>query len=231
MIYKENGIAQKNESQRELLKERLKEIYDSIGLNLSIQKAGFETYSKELYEYLHPLGRSHEKYIPVELFQLSREHLNVFLDNYILGDGHERICNNDIVQNSSERQVFTSSKRLADDLSYVILLAGYCPSFHLDKNKGKEVEFSNGTYTTNHDLNRISLNKSKYAQISGMDVDLIPYDDMVYCLELPKWHTLWIKSKNKTSWGGNCRCTASFFRSESNAEAMADDLSKPRDEE
>jgi SPP1 gp7 family putative phage head morphogenesis protein len=29
----------------------------------------------------------------------------------------------------------------------------------------------------------------------------------------------------------NCRCTASFFRSESNAESMADDISKPRDEE
>jgi SPP1 gp7 family putative phage head morphogenesis protein len=28
----------------------------------------------------------------------------------------------------------------------------------------------------------------------------------------------------------NCRCTASFFKSESNAESMADDISKPRDE-
>lgn len=224
-------ISQHNKEHRKLLEERLKEIYDSVGLKLSVQKEGFETYSRELYEYLHPLGRSHEKYIPEEVFQLSREHLNIFLDNYVKADGHERVCDNHVVQNSSEKQVFTSSKRLADDLSYLILLAGYCPSFHIDKNKGKEVEFANGTYTTNHDLTRISLNKSKYAQVSGMSVDLVPYEDMVYCLELPKWHTLWIKSKNKISWGGNCRCTASFFRSESLAEGMAGDISKPREEE
>jgi hypothetical protein len=203
-------ITQHIKENKELLKNVLSKICNSIGLNLSIQKYGFEIYSKGLYDYLIQLGRSNEKYIPKEMYSLSKEHINLFLNNYILGDGHERKQNNNLVQNSSERQVFTSSKRLADDLSYLILLAGFYPSFSIDKNKNKEIKFKNGTYKLNNDIYRISINKSKHANISNSVIDILDYDDMVYCLELPKWHTLWIKSNNKTSWGGNCRCVAMY---------------------
>ena len=37
-------------------------------------------------------------------------------------------------------------------------------------------------------------------------VDVIPYDDYTYCVELPKYHTLWVMRNGKTSWNGNCRC-------------------------
>lgn len=33
------------------------------------------------------------------------------------------------------------------------------------------------------------------------------YNDIVYCIELPKYHTLWIRRNGKTTWSGNCRCT------------------------
>lgn len=213
-------ISQHIEKNRTLLKERLTKISQSIGLKLSIQKQSFELYSKALYDYLEPLGYSNEKYIPTELFKLSKHDLNVFLDNYVNGDGYEQISSNRMVQNSSERQVFTSSRTLANGLSYLILLAGFCPSIRVDNAKGKEVEFKNGTYTINNDLTRISINKSKHANIANCSIDLIPYNDMVYCLELPKWHTLWIKSNGKTSWGGNCRCVAMY--STHTAEDFAD---------
>ena len=114
------------------------------------------------------------------------------------------------MQNSKERIIFTSSKRLADQLSLIILLSGYYPSFSIDQTEGKEVKFKNGTYTINHDLYRISLNKTRHATMQTMKIDNIPYDDFVYCLELPKYHTLWIRSNNKTCWGGNCKCVPQF---------------------
>ena len=40
--------------------------------------------------------------------------------------------------------------------------------------------------------------------------DVIPYTDLVYCVELPKYHTLWVMRNGKTSWNGNCRCTAMY---------------------
>lgn len=198
-------------------KDKVKEIYRRLcemipNSNVYMNGNNIEFRHKELYQYLSKLGKSSEKYIPTELFLLSREHLNIFLDNYISGDGHERNHHNDLVQNSSERVIFTTSKKLADDLSYVILLAGYYPSFYVEKTKGKDVKFNNGTYTINNNLIRISLNKSKHTNISGCTIDLNTYDDMVYCLELPKWHTLWIKSNNKTFWGGNCMCVSIYHR-------------------
>ncbi len=200
-------IAQQDPSGRAILKEGLKRIGESLGLRLAVGKEYFEFYSKELYEYLHPLGGSYEKYIPNELFILSREHLNIFLDNYLLSDGHERVKNNGMVPKSIEKVLFTTSPKLADDLSHIILLAGYYPSFAIHKMKGREVEFRNGTYKINRDMFRISINRTKHATMQNMTIDIVPYEDMVYCLELPKYHTLWVRRKGKTSWGGNCRCT------------------------
>jgi hypothetical protein len=199
-------IAQQDSYGRAILKEGLERIGESLGLRLAVGKEYFEFYSKELYEYLYPLGGSYEKYFPNDLFLLSREHLNIFL-NYLLSDGHERVKNNVMVPKSIEKVLFTTSLRLADDLSYIILLAGYYPSFAIHKMKDQEVEFSNGTYKINHDMFRISINRTKHTTMQNMTMDIVPYDDKVYCLELPKYHTLWVRRKGKTSWGGNCRCT------------------------
>jgi hypothetical protein len=35
----------------------------------------------------------------------------------------------------------------------------------------------------------------------------ILYNDMVYCVELAKYHTLWVRRNGKTAWCGNCRCS------------------------
>lgn len=205
-------IAQAISENREIIQPVLKNICDYLGLRLNIAKNQFVIYSKELYDYLHPLGHSYEKYIPKEVFTLNKECLNVFLDNYIRGDGHERICGK---YNSIERSVYTSSPKLKDDLSYLILLCGFCPSIWVHSKKGTEVEHRNGTYTQNYDIYGIRINTSKYSNYSALTVDVIDYDDYTYCVELPKYHTLWVMRNGKTSWNGNCRCVAMFFKKDS----------------
>ena len=182
--------------------DNFKEKYDLSG---SYQKEKIHINSKDLVNYFKPLGKSHEKYIPNELFILSSSDLDLFLDNYVLCDGHYRVRSNNLVQNTSERIVFTTSERLANDLAYIILLAGYCPSFSITNSKGKEIEFKNGIYTINNDLYNIRINKSEYTTISSSKIEKIHYEGMVYCLALPKYHTLWIRSNGKTSWNSNCR--------------------------
>jgi hypothetical protein len=200
-------IAQQISENREIIQPVLEKMCDYLGLRMNITKNSFVIYSKELYDYLLPLGYSNEKYIPSEVFTLNKECLNIFLDNYVRGDGHERIHGR---YNSVERSVFTSSVRLRDDLSYLILLCGYCPSISLHSHKGTIVEHKNGTYTQNYDIYGIRINSSKYAIYSGLTVDRVDYDDYTYCVELPKYHTLWVMRNGKTSWNGNCRCTALF---------------------
>ena len=56
-----------------------------------------------------------------------------------------------------------------------------------------------------------------------MAVDIINYDGPVYCIELPRYHTLWTMRNGKTSWNGNCRCTyLSVWDSKRNVDSEPD---------
>lgn len=190
-------ITQIKKDNRRLLEKELVRIADYLNIKLYIGENYFEFHSKKLHDYLKPLGYSHEKYIPKEIFNLSREDLWIFLDMYVKGDGHKR---------NNEKCLFTSSKQLADDLSYVALLGGYNPSVFVNSKKGKKVKHHNGIYVQKHDVYCVRLNTSEYTFMDSCSIDKISYDGKVYCIELPKYHTLWIKRNNQTSWNGNCRC-------------------------
>ena len=202
-------ITQIKEHNRIILEKEFNRIADYLNIKLYVGKEYFEFHSKELHDYLQPLGYSYEKYIPEELFKLSREDLNVFLDNYIRGDGAARKNSPGKlnITNSIDRNIFTTSVKLVDGLSYIILLAGFCPSIYLSSEAGTVVKHSNGVYASNHDCYNISVNNSKKAIVDHCTIDKVPYDDMVYCLELPKYHTLWTRRNGKTCWNGNCRCS------------------------
>lgn len=202
-------IAQEIQENRDLLKPILERICDYLNIKLYVGKQYFELHSKPLYDYLVQLGYSHEKYIPKEVFGLSKEHLNIFLDNYVLGDGHQRKPNK---FNSSERAVFTSSRRLRDDLSLIVLLCGFYPSIYVHNKARNTVIHQNGEYTSTNPVYGIRINNSRYTNFNNCAVEEIFYDGKVYCVELPKYHTLWVMRNGKTSWNGNCRCSANFYR-------------------
>jgi len=197
-------ITQEINDNREIIQPIFERISEYLGIKLYVGKSYFEFHSKELHDYLEPLGYSHEKYIPSEVFDLSKDDLNIFLDNYVLGDGHERKPNK---YHSTERSLFTSSPRLRDDLSYLILLCGFYPSIYIHSRKGTVTHHKNGEYVQKNDVYRIGINTSKYTQFGSCIVDEIVYDGDVFCVELPEWHTLWVMRDGKTSWNGNCRCT------------------------
>ena len=198
-------ITQEIDANRKIIEPIFRNIADYLGIKLYVGKQYFEFHSKELHDYLVQLGYSHDKYIPKEVFTLNKECLNMFLDIYVLGE------RNHGKYGSIERAVFTSSKRLRDDLSYLILLCGYYPSIALHTKAGTVTNHKNGTYTQKNDVYSIRINKSQYTTFSSCTVDVIPYTDLVYCVELPKYHTLWVMRNGKTSWNGNCRCYAMFF--------------------
>ena len=202
-------ISQEITENREIIQPVLERIAESFGLRLAIGKSGFEFYSKQLHDYLVKLGYSHEKYIPDDVFTLNKECLNIFLDNYVLGDGHERKCDR---YNSMERIVFTSSPRLRDDLSYLILLCGFNPSIYVHTEANRRVTYSNGVYVTKRPVYGVRINRTQYTGFKGCTVEKIPYTGNVVCVELPYWHTLWVKRNGKTSWNGNCMCGVTFFK-------------------
>lgn len=216
-------ITQEIDANREIIEPVFRNIAEYLGIKLYIGKQYFEFHSKALHDYLVQLGKSHEKYIPKEVFILNKECLNIFLDVYVLGDGHER---NHGKYGSIERAVFTSSKRLRDDLSYLILLCGYYPSIALHTKAGTVTTHKNGAYTQKNDVYSIRINNSQYTTFSSCTVDEIDYSDLVYCVELPKYHTLWVMRNGKTSWNGNCRCVV-YYIADSKGRVSTKPFTKP----
>lgn len=52
-----------------------------------------------------------------------------------------------------------------------------------------------------------NLGDKEFVNFADCFVEKIDYTGMVYCVELPKYHTLWVKRNGKSSWNGNCRCS------------------------
>jgi len=164
------------------------------------------THHNELGQYLIQFGKSYQKYVPAEIKVLSPKYLRIFLDAYCLGDGHQRSGVSKYGFEYNEKVYFTSSERMMSDISELILKVGHVPSIRLNKVKGKVTKFRNGDYIINHDTYTISENSSRYAEVRNMNINRIPYNDYVYCVELPINHTLYVKRNGKCSWVGNCRC-------------------------
>ncbi len=178
---------------------------------------------KSFYEYLKKLGKSYEKYIPAELKQLSPKYLRALLDTYIKGDGTtyntQKINSkkgNKWEANFSDYKIyFTSSKKLADDISELILKCGKLPSIKLPSG-GEEVKFKNGIYKIKHPVWIIAELNSKNFHIRKRDRNKaktgqkrnyfeIDYEGYVYCVELEKNHILYVRRNGKCCWSGNCR--------------------------
>lgn len=180
-------------------------------VKVDIGKEKIYLFSAQLGKYLMQFGKSAEKYIPDEIKMLSSRLIRIFLEAYSIGDGSiRRTFWKEKGIRSEGRVYYTTSRRLADDLGELILKVGGHPSFRIERTKGKRQEFKNGTYTINEDLIVVSWCKSRTAHKqwsgSGIKVDEVTYDGMVYDVELPRNHVLWVRRNGKTCFSGNCRC-------------------------
>ena len=189
--------------------EGLEKIYDDVKdlpVKLSKGKNKIYCFNKDLAKYLIKFGHSSKKYIPEEIKNTIKENIEIFLDAYCFGDG--TIKKGKYWKGykfRDQRTFFTSSDAMASDLGELILKIGHHPSYKLDKIKGKEQKFKNGTYTINNDLWRITDCRSKYASV--YDIKKVYYEGMVYCVCLFTNHTLYVRRNGKCVWSGNCRCT------------------------
>lgn len=192
--------------------ERIKLLLEKMPFDYHLRQSGFEMYDKDFYLYLEQFGRSHEKFIPLQIKQADKETIQVFLDAFISCDGHVRknrefIGNrgNKFTPKKQERTYFTSSKQMASDIGELILKVGHRPSYYITDKRGPH-EFKNGSYNINHLLHRINECYSQTATV--FEKDYIPYSDKVYDLTIDKNHTLYVRRNGKCVWSSNCYCYA-----------------------
>jgi len=204
----EISIAQSNDKNRKKMFDEIKKLpFRKIYLG----KTKIYIRDDVVAKYLFQFGHSYQKFIPVEIKEARIEIISEFLSAYHLGDGSTTTSYwKERKLKSSWKSITTSSKRMAEDLGELIFKVGLYPGFSFEKRKGKVVRFKNGDYTIKTDSYVVRLNTSGHAMYqkgrSGLKIDRMSYNGIVYGVELVKNHILLVRRNNKTAWSGNCRC-------------------------
>lgn len=160
----------------------------------------------ELLEFLS-FGKSFEKYVPEQVKECSSKQIEIFLAAYCKGDGSIYKGREwDGYKCNDYRLYYTSSKRIADDISELILKIGKRPSFKVKAAKEIYDPKRQKSYMQNHDIIVISELTNKFAYKSTMTETIVDYSGMIYDVELEKNHTLFIKRGGRVCVSGNCRC-------------------------
>lgn len=183
-----------------------KEMYNELkALPFNVWRDDYKIviHGRNLTEELSEYGKCDTKYVPTAVKEASRRQIRLFLDAFIHTDGYT--ANESFINGYKRKphlQVFTTSKRMADDLTELALKAGYRPKVTVQDNRGKSIQFKNGTYSTQKLLYVIHLNRR--VNITKMSKTRVKYNGYIYCVTVPN-HTLLIRRNGCVMWCGNCR--------------------------
>ena len=166
-----------------------------------VNDKGFQLHSVQLVQYCKQFGTCSEKFVPDWIKRLSPELINVFLDAYVLGDGS--------VEKGS-RTIYTTSRRMADDLQELFFKAGSVASIFERKSAGTEMSVGDKSYVRNHNILLVCETKSfnrfwfETGARKSRYIKRVPYRGDVYCVTVPN-STLYVRRNGKPFWSGNCR--------------------------
>jgi len=183
------GISQKSNN------EIMSEVLNSLPLSWTREKTSWTTMSEHLGRYLIQFGKSYQKYIPQEIKELSPELLNLFLDFYTLGDG--------IFLKNGTRIIYTSSKRMADDLQEIFLKCGSFASIFIRNRIGKPANLPHRGIIR-HLQYEVIEHRRTTVNLRKASKEFVEYNGYVYCVEVPPHHTIYVRRNGQPFWCGNC---------------------------
>lgn len=163
--------------------QRIRNLLERMQLRATADEKGFVIHSAALYEYLKPLGRSVERFIPDEVKQLPKHALARFLEAALLGDG------------TDDRRILTASTKLRDDYCEIAIKLGYGATFSWREGSGYATS-ENGVWV-------IGLSQIQDLEAGISKVDRKPYDGTIYCVNVQN-HVIMVERDGKLVWCGNC---------------------------
>lgn len=179
---------------------KIMNVIDRLGFNYYKNKNYLQISNKQLFKYLKKLGRSYEKFIPIEFKELSYRQLQILFDALILGDGS--------ISKREQIQFISTSKKLIDDLQEITLKigwSGYCFTRTRRENpmiKGRPIISRRPCYVliVNQKQNTPRLTNLSHQQ----HITKEKYNGSVYCCEVPNG-IIYVRRNGKTCWSGNSR--------------------------
>jgi len=173
----------------------ISDLLDRLGLKWSKNGNQWLVYDRERAAAFAQRGRTClDKAPPTEMLALSQRQLRVFLDIYATGDGY---------RHRQQTILYTSSRKMADVLHAMAVLAGYNASLTRRALAGKRSWIKDHWATSSADGWVVSLSETgEGAHLKRSVFKPIEYDGMVYCATVPAG--LLLTRRNGTVlWSGN----------------------------
>lgn len=177
-------------------RNKIKKLLDSIGLQYSIGKDGFNISDYRLYNIFKEYGANcYSKHIPREIKNLPPKQLEILLEWMILGDGsYVDKCNNSWVYG-------TTSKQLADDVEEITLKVGRPTKHKVIRRPLSTCDFY---------LIKIYSKRMSNMRIFRNNITNEYFDGWVYCVSTPN-STIVVRDNNKVFISGNSDISISSF--------------------
>lgn len=150
---------------------------------------------KQLAAYLRDFGYCYDKYIPYYFFNTDVPTREVLLETLLLGDG--RIgCVRKTGKKYNQRVFCTTSPRLAADFERLAISLGWATR------TGRYQDKREDRYLDTYEV-RILTHRYRQALRKNDVHRIVPYNDMVYCAEVPGG-LLYVRRNNSVPiWSGN----------------------------
>ena len=142
----------------------------------------FEIYDKQLWQYLHQFGKSHQKFIPTNIKELNSDYLQILVDAYFSGDGSQL----KLKKQGNSFMSRTISIKLAEDIQEILFKLGYLShvteSEYILQNKEKRTQYCQ-TISKNSMYNKYFYPSCKKSKAH--------YKGKVWCPNLEKMGCFW----------------------------------------
>lgn len=175
-------------------------LMEKIFEKVTYKDMAFRTSHLGLAQYLDQFGYCRQKYVPDLIKNGSSRQIRIFLEYFLLGDGHYECKTNKCLEESS---FTTSSKRLAGDLQELIQKIGLASSIRTTSVETTESWPSTSKWNFAHvngPIYNVTVRTTKNLQYRK--VSKVPYDGKVYCVSVPN-HTLYVRRNGFPAWCGN----------------------------
>jgi len=163
-------------------------VMKAIGLSPVIDNHHIVATSRQLYEYVKTLGKSHTKFIPQSVKDLNKKYLLTLLKSLLDGDGNP--------QGKNGWRYTTVSKKLADDVQEIAIKCGYAAAISLDKQSFFRVY--------------ICSTKTAQCNLDGNRSRWIDYSGKVYCVEVPN-SVMLVRQNGRAYFSGNSKGAADQY--------------------
>ncbi len=213
------------------IRDKMRRVLNKLPVNVGEDKNGFSIINEQMWKEVKPLGKAPQKYIPEYIRGWSQRLLTSLLSSLMEGDGDVNNC------------YYTSSKRLADDVTEIALKLGNTATMVMKSPAGtlSNYDKEGREIISRHDQWKVSVRDKQpnpcyypyeYKGVHGKRLDgskfphtseWVDYDGEVFCAEVPN-HLLIVRRNGKPVVSGNSMAGVAMRRAITNLMSPTGDM-------